>query len=204
VDRCRWVIFTSVNAVRRFMGELRDARALGSTLVAAVGPATADALRRAGVDPDLVPVEHWAPGLIAEFPDHHAGPSANRVLFPCADQAPPTIPEALAEKGWDVRRVEAYRTVALPPPGRAILDAMAGADAVIFTATTSAKAYASLRGVDGEPLRVPPLVVCIGPTTARSARELGMPRVEEAHGPSTEGIVNALIHHLAEPRAGGS
>ena len=40
------------------MGELRDARALGATLVAAVGPATADALRAAGVEPDLVPAEH--------------------------------------------------------------------------------------------------------------------------------------------------
>ena len=49
-------------------GLLRDARALGSTKVAAVGPATAVALRRAGVEPDLVPAEHWALGLVDAFP----------------------------------------------------------------------------------------------------------------------------------------
>ena len=46
------------------MAEFRDARALGPVLVAAVGPATADALRLAGVEPDLVPAEHGARGLV--------------------------------------------------------------------------------------------------------------------------------------------
>ena len=67
---------------------LRDARALGSTKVAAVGPATAVALRRAGVEPDLVPAEHWAAGLVDAFPAADLEPGAARVLFPCADQAP--------------------------------------------------------------------------------------------------------------------
>jgi uroporphyrinogen III methyltransferase/synthase len=199
VRRFRWVVLTSVNAVRRFMAELRDARALGTVLVAAVGPATADLLRRRGVEPDLVPAEHWAPGLVAEFPQCEPGSSGNLVLFPCADQAPSTIPEGLSSKGWEVQRVEAYRTVALPPPGPALLERMAHADAVTFTAGSSAKAYSALKGTDGEPLRVPPLVISIGPSTATSARALGMTGVEEAHGPSTEGIVNALILHLGAP-----
>jgi uroporphyrinogen III methyltransferase / synthase len=211
VGRFRWVILTSVNAVTRFMAELRDARSLGGTLVAAVGPATADALRRAGVEPDLVPAEHWANGLVAEFPDREPAndppdndPPGNLVLFPCADQAPMTIPEGLSSKGWDVHRVEAYRTVALPPPNDEVLAKLADADAVVFTAGSSATAYVALHGPDGRQLRVPPLVVCIGPTTSGVARALGMHGVEEAHGPSTEGIVAALIHHLDGPPAGGS
>ena len=64
-----WVVLTSVTAVERFMGALRDARDLGSVLVAAVGPATADALRRAGVEADLVPAEPSARGLVDAFPD---------------------------------------------------------------------------------------------------------------------------------------
>jgi uroporphyrinogen III methyltransferase/synthase len=200
----RWVVFTSVNAVTRFMAELRDARALGTTLVAAVGPATADALRRAGVEPDLVPAEHHALGLLAEFPDNDDGSSGTQVLFPCADQAPSTIPDALGEKGWQVRRVEAYRTVVLPPPDRATLERMARADAAIFTATSSAQAYAALTSSDGSPLPVPPVVICIGTTTAQSARALGMGGVTEAHGASTSGIVDALITRVARSRAGGS
>jgi uroporphyrinogen III methyltransferase / synthase len=202
--RFRWVIFTSVNAVTRFMAELRDARSLGTALVAAVGPATADALRRAGIEPDLVPAEHWASGLVAEFPLHDAVSPDNEVLFPCADQAPTTIAEGLSSKGWEVRRVEAYQTLALPPPDDEVLAKMAAADAVVFTAGSSATAYAALVGSEGLPLRLPPLVVCIGPTTSGVARALGMDGVEEAHGPSTEGIVNALIHHLDGPPPGGS
>ena len=197
VDHYDWAVFTSVNAVERLMGELRDARALGSTLVAAVGPATADALRAAGVEPDLVPAEQRAAGLVAAFPDHEPGSSGNVVLFPCAEEAPSTISEGLERKGWEVRRVSAYRTVALLPPDGWLLERMAQADAVTFTASSSATAYAALRGPDGGPLAVPPLVICIGPTTATDARALGMTGVEEADGPSSEGIVAALVRNLA-------
>jgi uroporphyrinogen III methyltransferase/synthase len=225
IDRYRWVVFTSVNAVDRLMGELRDARALSRTLVAAVGPATAGAVRAAGVEPDLVPSEHHAAGLVAEFPDPDAGPDTDAspdpdagpdpdaspdpdagpdpdppgdlVLFPCAEGAPSTIPDGLAKKGWDVRRVHSYRTVALPPPEGWLLDRIAGADAVTFTASSSATAYAALKGPDGSPLPLPPLVVCMGPTTASDARALGMSGVEQADSPSSEGIVAALVRRLA-------
>jgi uroporphyrinogen III methyltransferase / synthase len=203
LGRYRWIIFTSVNAVSRFMGMLRDARALGATLVAAVGPATADALRAAGVEPDLVPAEHRAAGLVAAFPDFvplsddDPERPGNLVLFPAAAQAPSTIPDGLTEKGWDVRRVEAYRTVVLSPPEGWILERMAGADAVIFLASSSARAYADLRGADSAPLRVPPLAVCMGPSTAQEARDLGMVGVEEAPSPSTDGIIDALVQHLS-------
>jgi len=96
-----------------------------------------------------------------------------------------------------VRRVNSYRTVALSPPDNWLLERMAQADAVTFTASSSAEAYAGLKGVDGAPLPVPPLVLCIGPTTARDARALGMTGVEEADGASSEGIVAALVRSLA-------
>jgi uroporphyrinogen III methyltransferase/synthase len=197
LDHYRWAVFTSVNAVERLLGELRDARSLGSTLVAAVGPATAGALRTAGVEPDLVPVEPRAAGLVAEFPDYEEGSEGNLVLFPCAEEAPSTISEGLGGKGWDVRRIEAYRTVALPPPESWLLDRIALADAVTFTASSSATAYAALKRPDGSPLPVPRLVICMGPTTATDARALGMTGVEEADDPSSEGIVAALVRNLA-------
>ena len=84
----------------------------------------------------------------------------------------------------------------MPPPDRWLLDRMVHADAVTFTASSSVTAYAALKGSDGAPLRVPPLVVCIGPTTAHHARALGMTGVEEADTPSPEGIVAALVSKL--------
>ena len=118
----RWVVLTSVNAVDAFMAVLRDARALADVSVAAVGPVTADALRGAGIEPDLIPAAPSAHGLIDAFPDA-AGEGSRRVLFPCGDLAPDLIPGRLGQKGWEVERVEAYRTVPRHPPDAALLAA---------------------------------------------------------------------------------
>jgi uroporphyrinogen III methyltransferase / synthase len=190
----RWVVLTSVNAVDRFMAALRDARDLGPVRVAAVGPATADALRRAGVEPDLVPAEHSARGLVEEFPP--AADGDTRVLFPSADLAPDTIVEGLADKGWDVRRVEAYRTVPRSAPEPELLDRVAAADALTFAATSSVQAFLALRTAEGEPVPRPPHVVCIGPTTAAAARAAGLHGVVEAWGASAGGIVAELVGHF--------
>ncbi len=198
-----WVVVTSVNAVEHFMGSLRDARALGPVQVAAVGPATADALRRVGVEPDLVPAEHSARGLVAVFPDA-VGTGPQRVLFPCADLAPDTIPEGLAAKGWVVHRVEAYRTVPAAAPAPALLDRVTAADAVTFTAPSSVHAFVSLRTADGAPVPPPPHVVCIGPTTAAAARAAGLDGVREARHASAEGIVDELVSHWGPGGGDGS
>ena len=199
VQENRWVVLTSVNAVERFMAELRDARTLGSVLVAAVGPATADALRMAGVEPDLVPAGHSARGLVEEFPPPDG--TSRRVLFPCADLSPGTLVEGLGQKGWEVRRVEAYRTIARSSPGPDLLARVAAADAVSFSATSSVTAFGALRTPEGAPLPVPPHVVCIGPTTAEAARSAGWAGVHEAWGSSAEGIVAELVDHFG-PGAG--
>jgi uroporphyrinogen III methyltransferase/synthase len=191
-----WVVLTSVNAVDRFMAELPDARALAGVLVAAVGPATADALRLAGVEPDLVPGEHSARGLVEEFPDA-ATTDKRRVLFPCADLAPDTIAHGLAQKGWDVARVEAYRTVPLSAPEPAVLARVTRADALVLTATSSVYAFTALRTPEGAAVTPPPHVVCIGPTTAAAARGARMSGVHEAWGASADGIVAELVDHFA-------
>jgi uroporphyrinogen III methyltransferase/synthase len=155
---------------------------------------TADALRMAGIEPDLVPAEHSAYGLVEEFPS--AGDGARPVLFPGADIAPDTIDAGLREKGWDVRRVEAYRTVAASTPEPALLGRAERADALVLTATSSVHAYCALRTPEGAPLAVPGHVVCIGPTTAEAARAAGMTGVHEAWGASTGGIVAELTDHF--------
>jgi uroporphyrinogen-III synthase len=177
------------------VGALRDVRALAGVLVAAVGPATADALRRAGVEPDLVPAEHSARGLVEVFPDPVAG-GTGRVLFPSADLAPATIPDGLAQKGWDVRRVEAYRTVARTAPEPELLDRVASADALTFTATSTVQAFLALRTADGSPVAPPAHIVCIGPTTAAAASAAGLVGVHEAWGASAQGMVDELIGEL--------
>ena len=201
----RWVVFTSVNAVDRFMAELRDARAFGSTSVAAVGDATADALRVQGVEPDLVPAEHRARGLVEEFPPASPDTSEGgvRVLFPCADIAPDTIDVGLGQKGWEVRRVEAYRTMPAAAPEPELLGHVAQADALVLTATSSVAAFVALRTTGGAAVPVPAHVVCIGPTTAEAARAAGMTGVHEAWGSSAKGILAELSDHFGQAERSG-
>ena len=56
-----WVVFTSVNGVKYFWKQLDevglDSRVFGGIQVAAIGPATADALRERGIKPDFIPRE---------------------------------------------------------------------------------------------------------------------------------------------------
>jgi uroporphyrinogen III methyltransferase/synthase len=202
LDSFDWVVFTSVNTVHRVMAAVRDARALGRCRVAAVGPATAAALRAAGVEPDLVPAVARAEGLLADFPEAQPGGGTGRVLYPAGEQAPPTIPEVLGARGWEVHRVDAYRTVAREAPDAVTAARMAAADAVVFAAGSAAEAYAALRDAAGGPLGVPGVVVCVGPSTAARARAVGMAGVVEAGDPSAAGVTAALVAVLdAAPEA---
>ncbi len=88
LHRFSWLVFTSVNGVEQFLKRLliggRDHRTLGHIKLAAIGPKTAEALRRHGLKADLVPEtyqsEHLAESLKAAI-----GPS-DRVLLARADR----------------------------------------------------------------------------------------------------------------------
>ena len=67
-------------------------------LVAAVGPATADALRRAGVEPDLVPAEHSARGLVEAFPDRAGARFAARAVPRAPTWRPAPFPKGSARR----------------------------------------------------------------------------------------------------------
>ncbi len=95
-----------------------------------------------------------------------------------------------------MRRVEAYRTVARTAPGSELLERVAAADALTFTATSSVDAFMALRTPAGAPVAAPAHVVCIGPTTATAARAAGLSGVHEAWGASAAGIVAELVDHF--------
>jgi uroporphyrinogen III methyltransferase/synthase len=177
-----WVAFTSVNAVERVLAGLRDARAFGSAQVAAVGPGTAAALAARGIVADLVPASAVAEALVEAFP---AG--AGRVLLPQAAAARPVLADGLRAKGWTVDVVEAYRTIPARPSDDA-LAAAAKADAIAFTSSSTVTSWLAL----GAPL----VVACIGPVTAATAAEHGVPVTVVATEHTVDGLVDALVAAL--------
>jgi uroporphyrinogen III methyltransferase/synthase len=179
-----WVAFTSVNAVERVFAAVRDARAFGGAQVAAVGPGTAAALADRGVVADLVPGSAVAEALVDAFP---AG--RGRVLLPQAAAARPVLAEGLRGKGWQVEVVEAYRTVAARPSDEA-LAAAAKADAIAFTSSSTVTSWLALDTT------LPPVVACIGPVTAATAAEHGVPVTVVATEHTVDGLVDALVGAL--------
>jgi len=181
-----WVVFTSVNSVERFSGLLRDARDFGATNVAAIGPGTGDALRRFGIDADLVPERFVAESLVEAFPSGSGG-----VLLPRAAVARDVLVEGLRQKGWDVDVVTAYRTRAAEPSSSALAEA-GKADAITFTSSSTVTNFLQVAGLDA----VPAVVVCIGPVTAATAREAGLTVDVVAEEHTIEGLVEALVAAL--------
>jgi uroporphyrinogen III methyltransferase/synthase len=186
----RWVVVTSPNGAARLLDAIeadgRDARAFGGAQVAAIGPGTAAVLAGGGIRPDLVPERFVAEGLLESF--QAAPPDGGRVLLARAEVARDVLPEGLRAAGWEVDVVDAYRTAAAEPTD-AQRAALAGADIVTFTSSSTVEQYLDAFGRAA----VPPVVACIGPVTAATARAAGLTVDVEAEIHTIEGLVAALV-----------
>ncbi|MBX6365385.1 MAG: uroporphyrinogen-III synthase [Gemmatimonadetes bacterium] len=189
-----WIVLTSVNGVERFWEALDavglDTRALGGARVAAIGPATAAALRARGVRANLVPSEYVAESLIDAMAAGGSVAGA-RILLPRAAGAREILPERLRELGGEVDEVEAYRAVRDAAGAEEIrrrLDA-GELDALTFTSPSTVRGFVEAVG----PAAGAAVVACIGPVTAASARELGLPVAVVAAEHTMAGLGAALL-----------
>ncbi|WP_239348049.1 MULTISPECIES: uroporphyrinogen-III synthase [unclassified Frankia] len=202
--RYQWVAFTSVNAVRAVQEKVEerslDARAFAGVKVAAIGEATADALRAFGIRPDLVPSgQQSSEGLLADWPEYDdVFDPLDRVLLPRADIATETLVAGLKDRGWNVDDVTAYRTVRAAPPPAPIREALKGGrvDAVVFTSSSTVR---NLVGIAGKPHETTVIAV-IGPQTAATAAELGLRVDVQAAEATIPSLVQALADFAAEHR----
>nr|WP_236538792.1 uroporphyrinogen-III synthase [Spiractinospora alimapuensis] len=177
--RYQWVAFTSTNAVRAIRERVEeyelDARAFAGVRVAAVGEATADALRDFGIEPDLMPAPETqsSTGLVEVWPpyDPELDP-IERVLLPRADIATETLSAGVQELGWAVDDVTAYRTVRAAPPPAPVREAIKGGgfDAVLFTSSSTVR---NLVGIAGKP-HAATVIAVIGRETEKTALEHGL------------------------------
>jgi uroporphyrinogen III methyltransferase/synthase len=202
--RYEWIAFTSVNAVKavreKFDEYGLDARAFSGLKVAAVGDKTAQAVTGWGIRPDLIPSgEQSGRGLVEDWPpfDEVLDP-INRVFLPRADIATETLVAGLAELGWEVDDVTAYRTVRAAPPPAPTREAIKGGkfDAVVFTSSSTVR---NLVGIAGKP-HPATVIACIGPATAKTAQEHGLRVDVVADAPSVEALAAGLADFSVQRR----
>jgi uroporphyrinogen-III synthase len=179
-----WIIFTSVNGVRRFVSSLEDIRKLRAK-IAAIGPATQAAVEALHLKADIVPAEYVAESLL----DALAGEDlkGRRILLPRAAVARDVVPAELAKRGAIVDVAEAYRTEATAGLAERAREVLARKPHwITFTSSSTVKNFASVASVEGMK------IASIGPITSATARELGMHVDVEADPHTMAGLVAAI------------
>ncbi len=198
--RYAWVAFSSpvgvVTCLDLFSGAGADARAFAGTRIAAVGRATARALAARGLIADVVPDE--ATGEAAAEAIARAGALRNEpVLLPRAHRADPALATGLRAAGALVTELPLYLSRPVASPSSEVLAELSAGrvDVATFTSSSTVRNLAAVLGGDLSPL-AGVTIACIGPTTARTASELGLSPDLVAPDHSVAGLVEALRVHF--------
>ena len=199
-----WLIFTSVNGIAPFMARLthagRDARALAHVQIGAIGPRTADELGRYGLRADLIPSEYQAEGMVAALSQEKL--TGARILIPRAEVARELLPEQLRARGATVDVVAAYRTVR-PETGLSRLKEQLEAgtvDVITFTSSSTVSNFVELIGGAAEARRLgaKTTIACIGPITARTAEEYGLPVTIMPGENTVPALAQAIVRYYSD------
>jgi uroporphyrinogen III methyltransferase/synthase len=196
-----WVLFTSANGVAAFQERLQ---ALGlpvtrppAVRAGAIGPATAEALRRMGWPVETVAAEYRAEGLL-DAVSAGIGPGT-RVLLVRAAEARDVLPRGLQARGADVTVAPAYRTVKIAGAGSRLRDVLAaGVDAVTFTSPSTVHGFvAQVPESDRARLLSGVVLAAIGPITQAALAEHGLRAGVVAPEYTIPALAAALTRHLA-------
>lgn len=180
-----WIVLTSVNGVAAVAQGLAGLG--GDARVAAVGPVTAAAIHELGVEPAFV-ATRASDDIAAGLGDLEG----LRVLLPQADLAEPHLADELRGRGAHVEAIVAYRTILVEPPMWGILP-LRIADAVVLASGSACRSLAAAGGAGGGAM-----LVCIGPKTAKVAREVGLKVGLVADEATSEGIIQALVNQFGD------
>ena len=195
----RWVIFSSANAVEYVWERLwvmgQDTRHFAGATVGAIGPATAQALRERGIEPDFVPKRSVSEEVIAELSSRDW--TGRLVVLPGSAIGRDALAVGLAGLGAEVRRLPAYCNVRPEDVAERARAAFAeGIDVVTFTSSSTVRNLVDILGGD-RGLLDGCTIACIGPITAGTANELGLSVDIIAAEHNVEGLADALVEYYA-------
>jgi uroporphyrinogen III methyltransferase/synthase len=175
-----------------------DIRALGGAKLAAIGPATAEELRRNHLNVDKVPAEYVAEGVIQAFA--HTPLKGRRILIPRARVARDVLPEALRARGAKVDVVEAYRSV-LPEDAvrRApvIFERHTPTLLVFTSSSTVTNLFKIIPAEELLPKLAAAKIAAIGPITSGTLSEHGCRVDIEPRDHTVSGLVQEILHQCA-------
>ena len=203
--RFDWVFFTSQNALRGVQErcaalELSLPKILQGVKIAAVGPATAEAVAAAGLSVNFVSRIHTGVALAEEL---SAETQNKRVFLPRSDRANPDLIEVLNQNGWQVTPVVAYKTVSSNADSSVALESLlhGDADATLFFSPSAVHHLRDLIGSQRfRDLSQQSIFVAIGPVSENALKAEGVSRILVAGDSTVSAAVAALSDYFA--RAG--
>ncbi len=197
LSRFTWIAFTSAHGVRAFFDVLARAPGGAADLaprLAAVGPATAQALREHGASVALIAAAARAAGLAVALGARIG--TADRVLVVGPEERDDALERGLGEHGAAVEVCAFYRTVAAP--GIADLARAVVAerfDVAVFTSPSTLDRLVDAgreAGVDLVRALSRMALVAIGPATARALAEHALSPAAIAERPSDDAVLAAV------------
>jgi uroporphyrinogen-III synthase len=193
-----WLILTSANGVEAMWERLRKLRIPRTKLkhlqIAAIGPATKNAIVKHGLKVQMVPEEYVAESVVKGLRDKVGG---KRVLLVRAKVARDVIPEELRAAGAHLDVVEAYETV-VPEKSRQRLRSLLQNRArrphmVTFTSSSTVRNFSELLGNNRARKLKDVQFASIGPVTSATLRELEFPVALEAKEFTMAGLIRAIV-----------
>lgn len=192
-----WLVFSSSNGVEFFFRRLlelgHDVRSVGNCRLAAIGPATVDALAEYHLRADVCPDAYRAEALAEALAPHVQG---KQVFLARASRGREVLAQMLTAAGAIVTQAVVYESRDVTGPNPEVLEAL-NAGAVDWTTVTSSAIARSLVNLFGDALHQTKLVA-ISPVTAEVLASLGHPATAVATIYTGDGILQAI--QVAVPR----
>ena len=191
-----WLLFTSVNGVDAFFNHLHqhglDSRKLHGLKVCAIGEVTAAALRKYGIQADLVPQQYSSHDILICLKQE--GIKGKRLLLPCSQTVNEELVRGLSEFGAEVEPVVVYHTLPAGSGDSKVKELLikGEVDAITFTSPSTVRGLITLMGGNVEALNKA-VIACIGPVTAAAATESRLRVDVIAKKYTINGLVEALV-----------
>jgi len=198
IHKYDWVVFTSVNAVDVFLQTIRVKHASPLPKIAAIGPKTAEALRKHNIEPDFVPEEYIGEAIMSGLGDV----KGKWILLPRAEIARQELPKAISKAGGIAHEIVVYKTLPAEVDTNGLDALKSGMDIITFTSVSTVENFIAItRQHKLDPLNLPnnPIFACIGPITEQAAKKEGFNNLIIAEEYTTDGMIKAInnvgVHH---------
>lgn len=181
-----------------FFAAYEDIRSLGFLRIAAIGKATAAALKDLHLKVDLTPPKAVAESLLEALKEDQSLDNV-RMLVITGNQNRDVLVRGLEQARAIVDTLQVYETV---PSDLSRSEVAAkfreqGADVLVFASSSAVKSF----GEQADHLKLSPSaripVLCsLGPITSNTMRQAGIPVGLETTEPSLDSLIDALITHF--------